>query len=208
MQNEKNWRLRENDKANLALPGEIYPYGYSPTYYHKRLLEPTTCKTPERIFAVDTGDLFGNFIPAGWIDEVLGVANRCHWHTFLFLTKNPKRMCDFTFSDNCWTGTTINSDKDKARVDALKTVNATVRYLSIEPLLGPVTFDLSGINWIIIGAQTGPNPLAPETTWVEQIFVQAKEKQIPIFTKSNLKPFIKECYQEYPVKAQKNLFYT
>ncbi len=184
---DKNWRQRENGQCHIAERGESYPYGYDPTFYPHRLTEPHSVKTGQKIFTVDTGDLFGEWVPAEWIEQVLAVAVECDWHTFKFLTKNPERMLDFTFPANSWVGTTTISDNDKWRADIIKQVNAPIRFLSIEPLHGPLTFDFSGLQWITVGAQTGRNVVFPDKEWVDGVLQSAAENNIPVFVKDNLK---------------------
>ena len=200
MVTEKNWRERETGANHVALQGEIYPYGYDPTFYPHRLIEPAKIKKPSRIFVVDTGDLFGDWVPADWIDKVLDVARACPQHTFQFLTRNPERYLSIDFPDNAWTGTSVNSDRDRDRAEMLRSVRAPVRYLSIEPLLGPVTFDLTGIGWIIVGAMTGRNPVLPETAWIDGIVAAARNNRIPVFFKANIETHYPDgrLFKEFP----------
>jgi protein gp37 len=186
---EKDWRKRENGQCHIAMPGEVYPYGYDPTFYPHRLPEPHKVKTGHKIFVVDTGDLFGEWVPKEWIEQVLSIAAECNWHKFIFLTKNPKRMLDFTFPLNSWVGTTTITDDDKWRADIIKEVKAPVRFLSIEPLHGPLTFDFDGLQWITVGAQTGRNVVFPDKKWVDGVLHSAADYKIPVFVKDNLKVY-------------------
>lgn len=192
------WRSRETGRNHIAKKGEMNPFGFDPTFYPHRLNEPSKEKKPSKIFVVDTGDLFGKWVFKEWIDEVFKIAIKCPHHTFQFLTKNPRRMQEFTFPDNAWAGTSVNTDEDKDRAEILKTVKAPVRFLSIEPLLGPVTFSLKGLQWIIVGAQSGDNPVIPEKDWVDALLGQAKELNIPVFVKKNLRPYYPCNREEYP----------
>ncbi|WP_297211634.1 MULTISPECIES: DUF5131 family protein [Thermodesulfovibrio] len=196
---EKNWRKRQKEQCHIAQKGEIYPYGYDPTFYPHRLEEPLRVKKPSKIFVVDTGDMFGNWIPEEWIEQILEVVRKCDWHTFQFLTKNPERLSKYKFPDNSWVGTSVNSDRDKEKADTIKKAKARIKFLSIEPLLGPITFDLRGIDWIIIGAQTGRNPVIPDRRWLENIMIKANKNSIPIFVKNNIKIFSKYAIQEFPI---------
>lgn len=196
---EKNWKARETGKPQVAKKGEIYPFGYDATFYAHRLKEPLKVKKAARIFVVDVGDLFGAWVPKEWIEQVLEITRQCPWHTFQFLTKNPKRLLEFEFGVNCWVGTSVNSDKDAGRAEIFKQVSAPVRYLSIEPLLGEVTFDLEAFQWVIIGAQTGKNPPLLNNKWVENILIQAHRLSISVFMKDNLLPAYRDCLlKEYP----------
>jgi len=195
---EKNWKQRETGKCHIAEKGEIYPYGYDPTFYPHRLDEPLKVKKPAKIFVVDTGDMFGGWVPEEWIDQILNVVKQCNWHTFQFLTKNPERLIKYDFPDNAWVGTSVNSDKDIKRSNFIKQSKAKIKYLSIEPLLGPVTFDLKGIDWIIIGAQTGKNPFIPKTEWIDKIIKQSNKYKIPVFFKENIKQYSNYFVQQFP----------
>jgi len=156
---------------------------FEPKFHPDRLEEPLKRKTPAKIFTVDMGDLFGEWVPTEWICRILAIVREAPWHTFQFLTKNPERMLDFAFSDNAWCGASITSGDDAARVGIIrKQHTAAVRFLSIEPLHGPIVTDLSGIDWIIIGAQTKPE-VQPDKRWVTDIL---ENTDAPIFLKDNL----------------------
>ena len=195
---EKEWDRRETGQCHIADEGEIYPYGYDPTFYPHRLNEPVRLRNASKIFVVDTGDLFGQWVPAEWINQVIEITNKCPQHTFQYLTKNPKRLMEYKFPDNAWAGTSVNSDEDIERADILKTVKSQIRYLSIEPLLGPITFSLDGLQWIILGAETGRNPIKPERGWIEEILKQTKVLNIPVFMKNNIRRYSNEFYQKFP----------
>lgn len=195
---EKKWRKKETGKCHIAQKGEIYPFGYDPTFYPHRLGEPLKEKMPSRIFTVDTGDLFGEWVPEKWIKEVLDVIRKCPHHTFQLLTKNPKRYSEFDIPDNAWIGTTINSDDDKERVDQLRNAKAKVKYLSIEPLMGEVTISFDGLQWIIVGAMTGKNPFVPKPEWITKIIKEADRHDIPVFTKENIRLLTPEMRCEFP----------
>jgi protein gp37 len=153
------------------------------------LLDPMG-KRGGRIFVCSMGDLFGDWMPAEWAERILGVAKCCPQHTFLFLTKWPQNLAQFNpWPSNCWVGATatqsfpiVQAARELARVEA------PVRYLSIEPLLGPLDYpgSLAGLDWIIVGAQTGPGAKRPMTGWVQEIIDAAAARHIPLFLKDNL----------------------
>jgi protein gp37 len=93
----------------------------------------------------------------------------------------------------------VTCNKDYERAKIVKKVKAPVRFLSIEPLLGEVSFDLRDIDWLIIGAMTGRNPLRPKQEWIEKILSNAKKMGIPIFLKNNLRPYYPISIQEFPL---------
>ena len=195
---EKNWSARETGENHVAKAGEVYPFGYDPTFYPHRLLEPIREKTASLIFVVDVGDLFGAWVPDEWINQILDVVRECPHHTFQFLTKNPNCYLQFEFPENSWVGTSINSDKDAQRAKIIQEVKAPVRFLSIEPLLGEVSFDFAGLQWIILGAQTGKNPQKPKQQWIDHIIDQTRQLKIPLLMKDNISKYSTAVIQEFP----------
>jgi protein gp37 len=193
-----NWRKRETGKIHIASKHERCPHGYDPTFYPDRLQEPLKIKKPKRIFVVSAGDLWGDWVPNEWIEKVLDVIRKSPWHVFQCLTKNPRRYLDFELPQNSWAGATVTCDEDYERAKIMKKVKAPVKFLSIEPLLGEVGFDLRGIDWLIIGAMTGNNPLRPKRHWIERILSEANRLGIPVFLKNNLRPYYPFSIQQFP----------
>jgi len=138
------------------------------------------------------------------INRVLFTANHCQQHTFIFLTKNPKGMQDIIFPDNCWCGTSVeNQEKADERIPELLKVNCETLFVSYEPALGPIDFSfnihdmihpdnegygveaIKGLQWLIIGSQTGPKAVEPKYEWIRLAFEQARNVNIPVFIKDN-----------------------
>ncbi|RJQ07714.1 MAG: DUF5131 family protein [Bacillota bacterium] len=145
-------------------PGNPYPYGFVPTFHPHRLDEPKRRRKPSVIFAVDMGDLFGEWVPVEWIEPVLQVIRETPRHHYLLLTKNPARYAEFELPPNAWAGTTVAGDDDGRRL--LDLADATWppdrRWVSYEPALGPFPTRLRvHIGWLVIGAQTGPGARPP-----------------------------------------------
>jgi protein gp37 len=180
-----------------------YPAGFAPTFHRYRLNEPTKKKKQQNIFVCSMADLFGYWVPDKWIDEVFQACFNADHHRYMFLTKNPKRYdkavqhyegeynpYEYQDWDDMWFGTTINSQQDERRVVELLGCDEGHKFLSIEPLLGWV--DISkyleghGIDWVIIGAESGPGAKPPEPEWVQSIIDQCRDAGIPIFLKNNL----------------------
>ncbi len=193
-----NWRRRETGKIHIARKGERIPFGYDPTFYPHRLEEPLKRRRPSKIFVCDCGDLWGNWVPDQWILEVLKVVKMCPQHTFQLLTKNPRRYLDFELPNNTWAGTTVTSNKDSERAKIITQVRVPVRFLSIEPLLGEISFDFDEIQWIIVGAQTGRNAVRPKKEWIQAILTNARKMKMPIFLKNNLRPYYPSSIQQFP----------
>jgi protein gp37 len=172
----------------------------------------------------DWDDGFGWLEREYVVNEVFNIVNQCPQHTFIFLTKNPKGMQGFDFPDNCWCGTSVeNQEKADARIPELLRVKCKTLFVSYEPALGPVNFQHSlnlcvntacmyrgkafckvsceyypqrNLNWLIIGAQTGPGAVKPHHTWISGAISQARNANIPVFVKDNVNWFSK--IQEWP----------
>jgi protein gp37 len=161
------------------------------------------------------GDLFGDWVPAEWIGTIQHKAYVIPHHTFQFLTKNPERYQEFNpWPENCWLGATITNQADAdARVPKLLKAEAAVKFVSIEPMLGPVdlkfwidtyskprimTAGESYLSWLIVGARTGPGAKnhQPKHEWVQSLIDQARAAKAPIFLKPNL--HWPEKIQEWP----------
>jgi len=164
----------------------IYPEGFEPTYRPERLTQPYHWP-PGRIFVCSMGELFGDWVPPAWQEAVFKVVRDCPQHQFLFLTKAPHNLKKMNpWPQNAWAGASaINQVMAERAIAGLRETDAPIRFLSCEPLLGPIDVDLSGLSWLIIGAQTKPyNP--PKKRWVEVLLARAAEAGIPVFLKDNL----------------------
>jgi len=155
-------------------------------------------KKPSKIFVGSTHEIFGDWIPKKWVNEILfHIYALPSYHTFIFLTKFPQRYQDFIFPKNCWLGTTITGkEKNQSHIHGSFSGMDNIKFISYEPLLSepePITKYLS-LDWIIIGGLT-PKPVHKKE-WVQNIINQAMELNIPIFLKDNLK--WKEKIQEFP----------
>jgi protein gp37 len=169
----------------------------------KELLAPNKLKKPSKIFAFSTIEPFINAIRLKtWIPRMFGVMYHNQRHTFQLLTKFPKHLQAFYIPRNLWTGTTITRLKtNPSNLHWIKQSEAIIKFISFEPLHGKIECDLEGIDWIIIGAETGnrKGKIIPKREWIEGLINQAKEHNIPIFLKDNLKEhWDGEWYQDFP----------
>ena len=187
----------------------LYPNGFAPTFWSKRLNEPGKVKKPSRILVCSMGDLFGEGVEEEWIDAVLSVIWDNPQHTFMLLTKNPTEMGLWGMPDNVWAGVTLEGTGTTGELHRQlafwQMVDASVRFVSCEPLLGEVV--IKGYpDWVIIGAQTGPGSIAPERRWVERLIDEARAVGAAVFLKDNLKwaddPLQAERIQEFPHEAR------
>lgn len=168
---------------------EPYPYGFMPTF-HRYKLDEYINKKGRNIFVCSMADLFGEWVPEEWIEEVFVACENAPQHNYLFLTKNPKRyekLLDKYMPSNMWFGWSQTGPMgDKT----LFTTHHSVKtFVSIEPLLEPFTeFHIRGVEWVIIGAETGrrKNKVIPEREWIEDIVNECKKNEIPVFMKSSL----------------------
>ena len=193
------WENRLDGSPMKSTPFMEDPF--RPTFYPKRLKQPAKVKKPSKIFVCSMADLFGDWVPANWIASVLGqIANAAPWHTYQFLTKNPKCLKDFNpWPSNCWVGTTVTNQADDWRINELLKVDASVRFVSHEPLLSEIDmrpwigdYMISPgpgqhLNWAIIGAMTGPGAVRPDLAWVLSLERQYQAAGVPIFEKNNLR---------------------
>jgi protein gp37 len=154
------------------------------------LSAPLTWKKPQRIFVNSMSDLFQDKADAGFIRQVWGVMERAHWHSFQVLTKRPERMLallsrpEFPTLPNVWLGTSVESDEYLDRIDVLRQIPARVRFISFEPLLGPIADpNLSDIHWAIVGGESGPRARPMEPSWVEDLRAACKRQGVAFFFK-------------------------
>ena len=149
---------------------------------------PTRWKKPKRIFVNSMSDLFHKDVPVEFIKRVFDVMVSCPQHEFQVLTKRPERTLELAanlpWPENVWMGTSVENAMYVHRVDTLRHVPAAVRFLSCEPLIGPLNrLPLKGIHWVIVGGESGPGsrPMAP--LWVERIRDQCLAQDVAFFFK-------------------------
>ena len=152
------------------------------------LLEPARWKSPRVIFVNSMSDLFHPDVPTDFIQRVFAVMNECSQHTFQVLTKRPERAADLSaqvrWTANIWMGTSVEDVNVVERVRALQKTAAKVRFLSVEPLLGPLPrLPLSKMHWVIVGGESGPAARPMEAKWVRQIRDRCILQRVPFFFK-------------------------
>ena len=151
-----------------------YENGFKLTLRPERLELPLHWKKPRLIFVDSMCDLFHDDVPLEYIQKVFAIMKQANWHIYTILTKRSKRLRELAayleWQPNIVMGVTIESDKYRDRLDDLKAVPAYMRYLSLEPLLGQIErLDLTEIDWVIIGGESGPNARPMNTDWVREI---------------------------------------
>lgn len=179
----------ESMSNRLKLMGiKKYSNGFSISLHPEVLTEPLSWIKPRNIFVCSMSDLFHEKIPFEYIDKVLATIKRTPHHRYQLLTKRPERMAEFFSNrivpDNVWVGTTVENNAYKKRMEILKTIKAKVHFLSCEPLLGPIdNMDLSDIEWVIVGGESGPKARRMDIEWVNSIHEQASKAHVPFFFK-------------------------
>jgi protein gp37 len=162
--------------------------GFGLTLHEDVLAIPQRWSAPRTIFVNSMSDLFHAEVPDEFIYRVFEMMVSTPQHTYQVLTKRSKRLAklapDLPWPDNVWMGVSIESDPYTFRADHLRTVDAAVRFLSLEPLLGPLpSLDLEGIGWVIAGGESGPGSRAPEADWCRDIRDRCGTQGIPFFFK-------------------------
>ena len=151
-----------------------YRNGFSVSTHESSLGIPLTWKHPRLVFVNSMSDLFHKSVPSDFIEAVFKVMNQASQHTFQVLTKRPNRVTQLekrlNWTPNIWLGTSIESEKWLGRLVPLKKTGAQTKFLSLEPLLGPLTgIDLSNIDWVIVGGESGPGARPMAADWVREI---------------------------------------
>lgn len=155
---------------------------------HDAVNDPLRWKLPRVIFVNSMSDLFHDDVPIDFIRQVFTVMNRCPQHTFQVLTKRPERAAELahhlTWTSNIWMGTSVETNDYIWRIHELRHVPASIRFLSVEPLLGPIPrLPLKGIHWCIVGGESGPGARAMQPAWVEKIRDRCLKYNVPFFFK-------------------------
>lgn len=171
-----------------GIPGHPYEQGFDLKLWLQRLEQPLLWKKPRIIFVNSMSDLFHESVPLSFIQKVFKVMEEAHWHVFQVLTKRAERMEELAqhlnWPENVWMGVSVESRDYLWRVDHLRRVPAQVRFLSIEPLLGPMgRMNLKKIDWAIVGGESGPGARFMDPKWVLDIRDQCVKIKVPFFFK-------------------------
>jgi protein gp37 len=174
-------RLQAMGQAN-------YANGFALTLQPHMLDLPLTWKKPQTIFVNSMSDLFHSGVPVQYIEKVFAVMARAHWHRFQVLTKRAGRLGkiapQLNWVDNIWMGVTVEHYDCCVRIEQLRETEAAVKFLSLEPLLGPLPgLDLAGIDWVIVGGESGPGARPMRESWVIDIRDQCLAAGVPFFFK-------------------------
>lgn len=171
-----------------AMGQENYRNGFRLTLQPHMLELPFRWKRPQTIFVNSMSDLFHEDVPLAYIQRVFDVMRRADWHRFQVLTKRADRLAELArklkWAPNIWMGVSVECDEFRARVECLRGTGALLKFLSLEPLLGPLPdLDLDGIDWVIVGGESGPNARTMDPAWAIDLRDQCNRAKVPFFFK-------------------------
>ena len=172
----------------MAMGQRNYANGFATTLQPHMLNRPLQWRTPQFIFVNSMSDLFHPDVPEAYIREVFGVMEQAHWHVFQVLTKRADRLAELSarlpWPRNVWMGVSVENARYMHRIARLTQTPAAVRFLSLEPLLGPLpNLPLEGVDWVIAGGESGPGARPMRKQWVDEIKAQCVEQSVPFFFK-------------------------
>jgi protein gp37 len=179
----------ERMAKRLQAMGQInYRNGFKLTLHEHTLELPLHWKQPQMIFVNSMSDLFHEQVPVDFILKAFDVMRQASWHTFQVLTKRSSRLLELdkqiAWPKNVWLGVSVETQDYIYRIDHLRHTHASIKFLSLEPLLGPLpNLDLQGIHWAIVGGESGPGARPIERTWVIDIRDQCQNSSTPFFFK-------------------------
>jgi len=184
----KNCYADRMAKRLQAMGQPRYRNGFSVTLQPDLLEEPLRWRTPKLVFVNSMSDLFHEAVPFEYIRRVSEVMERADWHVFQVLTKRHERLAalagQLRWPANVWMGVSVESQDYVVRIGSLRRIPAAVRFLSVEPLLGPMPFlPLKGIHWVIVGGESGPRARPMQKEWVRAIRDRCRRKGVRFFFK-------------------------
>lgn len=184
----KNCYAEKLAKRLKAMGQANYKNGFKLTLQPEMLERPLEWKKPQTIFVNSMSDLFHKDVPLDYIQKVFNVMAKADWHNFQVLTKRSERLREFNkeldWKAHIWMGVSVENEKVIHRIDDLRDTDAHIKFLSIEPLLGSLPkLDLTGIDWVIVGGESGPKSRPMEEKWVLEIKEQCHEQNVPFFFK-------------------------
>lgn len=165
-----------------------YVNGFELTMHEHALELPLRWKKPQTIFVNSMSDLFQEHVPIEFIQKVFDVMKRAYWHRFQILTKRSERLLELSsqlpWTPNIWMGVSVENEDYTFRIDHLRKTEAKIKFLSLEPLLGPLhNLNLKKIDWVIVGGESGPGARPMLESWVVDIHKQCQKTEVPFFFK-------------------------
>lgn len=171
-----------------AMGNENYKNGFQLTVQPQMLERPLHWKKPKFVFVNSMSDLFHRDVPDTYIQRVFDVMRRAHWHQFQVLTKRASRLERLSnaidWPTNVWMGVSVEDKEREFRINSLRKTDANIKFLSLEPLIGPLPdLDLSMIDWVIVGGESGPGSRPMDEKWVLDIKRQCRRANVAFFFK-------------------------
>lgn len=171
-----------------AMGQNNYRDGFELTLQPHMLERPLHWRHPRRIFVNSMSDLFHADVPPAYIAQVFDVMRRAHWHQYQCLTKRSQRLLELNsllqWQPQIWMGVSIENEDYLFRIDHLRRTGAHIKFLSVEPLLGPLhKINLQGINWVIAGGESGPGARALDVEWIRELRDRCVRERVPFFFK-------------------------
>lgn len=165
-----------------------YENGFALALHESSLDAPLSWQTPKTVFVNSMSDLFHRDVPEEFIERVFGVMVNCPRHRFQVLTKRAGRLHRLAprlpWPGNVWMGVSVEDARQTSRIDALRRTDAAIKFLSLEPLIGPLpSLNLDGIHWVIVGGESGPKARPMAAEWVVDIREQCSRAGVPFFFK-------------------------
>jgi protein gp37 len=175
-------------KRLLAMGQRNYADGFKLTLQPHMLELPLKWKKPQTIFVNSMSDLFHQSVPLEYIQKVFGIMKQAHWHQFQVLTKRAARLeqvaQSLEWATNIWMGVSVENANYTSRIDNLRSTPAAIKFLSLEPLLGPIdNLSLQDIDWVIVGGESGFGARPMLIDWVKRIREQCETSKVPFFFK-------------------------
>lgn len=165
-----------------------YENGFHLTLQPHMLPRPLSWKKPQMVFVNSMSDLFQEDVPINYIREVFAVMRQASWHQYQILTKRAERLEEISrkleWPENVWMGVSVENERYSFRIKHLRRTQAHIKFLSLEPLLGPLeSLNLVGIDWVIVGGESGPGARSMREKWVLDIRDQCQKAKVPFFFK-------------------------
>jgi len=184
----KNCYAERMARRLQAMGQKNYVNGFNVSVHKKAFDLPLRWKKPQMVFVNSMSDLFHRNVPTECIQHIFEIMNQAHWHIFQVLTKRSPRLLQLSnnlpWSENIWMGVTVENGDYISRIDDLRDCGANVKFLSLEPLLGLIPeINLTGIDWVIVGGESGPGARPMKVDWVRDIRNQCLNVKIPFFFK-------------------------
>lgn len=184
----KNCYAERMSKRLQAMGQRNYVKGFDVATHERTLELPLLWKSRQDIFVNSMSDLFHKKVPFDFIKKVFETMNRANWHRYQILTKRSARLLELSrhlpWAEHIWMGVSVETEKCLRRIDNLRKTDAHIKFLSLEPLLGPLPkLDLAGIDWVIVGGESGPGARPMLEEWVISIRDQCLKAGVPFFFK-------------------------